>query len=209
MKPIPAIGRNSNMNFEKLAPACSNVFAEDIYGDHVVSCAGIVGINIGITLCAIPLLTFVFGAGFQLEKKLILGLEVDIEICKGLDKPLRPADVALLMDIGHDVCVDLTWSSPLTQTGMVDFVAGHAVIKDAQRKHVKYETKCADIGYDFLPFSLSSFGKLEKDAITLLKRIRKFSVTQGIGARIHIFSRIDFIIARGMEPHILPFEDIR
>nr|GFB64559.1 hypothetical protein [Tanacetum cinerariifolium] len=34
---------------------------------------------------------------------------------------------------------------------------------------------CAEIGYGFLPFSFSSFGELEMDAVTLLKRIRKFS----------------------------------
>nr|GFB90083.1 hypothetical protein [Tanacetum cinerariifolium] len=33
------------------------------------------------------------------------------------------------------MCVDLTGSSPLTQTGMVDFIPSRAVIDDAQRKH--------------------------------------------------------------------------
>ncbi|GJU72443.1 hypothetical protein Tco_1263848 [Tanacetum coccineum] len=48
-------------------------------------------------------------------------------------------------------------------------------------------------------FSLSSLGELEADAITLLKRIRKFSMAQDIGARaaIHIFNRISFAIAKG------------
>ena len=97
-------------------------------------------------------------------------------------------------------CVDLTGSSPLTQTGMVDFVPGRVVIEAAQRKRVKYEAKCTGRGYGFLPFSFSSFGELEKDAVTILKRIRKFSMTQGIGARAaaHIFSRISFSIARGV-----------
>ncbi|GJY92702.1 hypothetical protein Tco_0508484 [Tanacetum coccineum] len=65
-----------------------------------------------------------------------------------------------------DVCVDLTGSSPLTQTRMIDFVLGRAVIEVAQRKRVKYEDKCAAIRYGFLPFSFSSFGELEKDAVT-------------------------------------------
>lgn len=70
----------------------------------------------------------------------------------------------------------------------------------AQRKRAKYETKCADIGYGFLPFSFSSLGELEKDVVTLLKRIRKFSVTQDIGARAanYIFSSVCFAIARGV-----------
>ncbi|GJY10214.1 hypothetical protein Tco_0378399 [Tanacetum coccineum] len=81
---------------------------------------------------------------------------------------------------------------------------GHAVIEAAQRKRVKYEAKCADIKYGFIPFSFSSLGELEKDAVTLLKRIRKFSFTQYIGARtvVHIFSRISFAIARGVGAQI-------
>ncbi|GJR43936.1 hypothetical protein Tco_1312039 [Tanacetum coccineum] len=89
-------------------------------------------------------------------------------------------------DEGMDVCVDLTGSSPLTQSGMIDFVPGRAVIEDAQRKHVKYEAKCADIGYGFLLFSFSSFGELEKDEVTLLNRIRKLFVTQDIRARLDV-----------------------
>ncbi|GJU04824.1 hypothetical protein Tco_1121254 [Tanacetum coccineum] len=97
-----------------------------------------------------------------------------------------------------DVCVDLTGSSPMTQTGLVDFVPGRAVSDAAHRKRVKYEVKCADIGYGFLPFSFSSFEELENDAVALLKRIRRFSVAQNIGARaaFHIFNRISFAVAK-------------
>nr|GEX65767.1 hypothetical protein [Tanacetum cinerariifolium] len=44
-------------------------------------------------------------------------------------------------DRGLDVCVDLTGSSHLTQTGRVDFVPGQAVINAAQRKRGKYMAK--------------------------------------------------------------------
>ncbi|GKG13110.1 hypothetical protein Tco_0350070, partial [Tanacetum coccineum] len=75
---------------------------------------------------------------------------------------------------------------------LADFVPGRAVSDVAHHKRVKCEAKCVDIGYDFLPFSFSSFGELEKDAVVLLKRIRKFSLAQAIRARaaIHIFNRI-------------------
>nr|GEV01214.1 hypothetical protein [Tanacetum cinerariifolium] len=102
----------------------------------------------------------------------LIGKEVDIGLSGGRDKPLRLANMLLCSwGGGFDVCVDLTGSSPLTQTGMIDFVPGRAVIEAAQRKRVKYEAKCAYIRYDFFPFSFSSFGELEKDAVTLLKRI--------------------------------------
>ncbi|GKB68028.1 hypothetical protein Tco_0929440 [Tanacetum coccineum] len=127
----------------------------------------------------------------------------------GRDKPLRPTDMLLYSwDGGLDVCVDLTGSSPLTQTGMINFASGRAVFEAAQRKCAKYEAKCADSGHSFIPFSFSSFGKLVKDAVTLLKRILKFSVTQDIGARVvvHIFNMIGFAIARGVGTQIVvPF----
>ncbi|GKC07559.1 hypothetical protein Tco_0999169, partial [Tanacetum coccineum] len=132
--------------------------------------------------------------------------EVDIRLGERWDKPLRPADMLIYSyDRGIDLCVDLTGSSPLAQTGIVDFMSGHFVIESAQRKRVKCEAKCADIGYGFIPFLFFSFGELEKDAVSLLKRIRKFSVTQYIGAcvAIHIFGRISFAIARGVGAQIL------
>ncbi|GKC26239.1 hypothetical protein Tco_1033533, partial [Tanacetum coccineum] len=58
----------------------------------------------------------------------------------------------------------------------------------------------AAIRYGFLLFSFSSLGELEADAVTLLKQILKFSITQDIGARaaIHIFNRISFAIAKAV-----------
>ncbi|GKE24549.1 hypothetical protein Tco_1436061 [Tanacetum coccineum] len=100
------------------------------------------------------------------------GKEVDTGLDGGHDKKLCPADMLLYSwDGGLDVCMDLIGSSPLTQTGMSDFAPGRAVTDAAQRKRGKYMTKCADIGYGFLPFPFSSFGELEKDAVTLLKRV--------------------------------------
>ncbi|GJV15409.1 ribosomal protein L34e superfamily protein [Tanacetum coccineum] len=51
------------------------------------------------------------------------------------EPPEKVSDMLLYSwDGGLDVCVDMTGSSPLTQTGMVDFVPGRAVIDAAQRK---------------------------------------------------------------------------
>ncbi|GJU74706.1 hypothetical protein Tco_1266111 [Tanacetum coccineum] len=108
-------------------------------------------------------------------------------------------------DGGLDVCVNVTGSSPLTQTGMVDFVTDQAIIDAAQRKRGKYMDKCAAIGYRFLPFSFSSLGELEADAVILLKCIKKFSITQDIRARtaIHIFNKISFVIVKGVGAQIV------
>ncbi|GKB14087.1 hypothetical protein Tco_0848010 [Tanacetum coccineum] len=126
-------------------------------------------------LYAIPLSTFVIVRGFQLVRKLI-GLN------EGCDKPLRPADMLFYLWDGRlDVCVDLTGSSPLTQTRMVDFMPGRAMIDATQRKCVKYMAKCAAVGYGFISFSFSSLWKLKADAVTLLKRIQKFFIVQDTG----------------------------
>ncbi|GKE51477.1 hypothetical protein Tco_1486633 [Tanacetum coccineum] len=108
-------------------------------------------------------------------------------------------------DGGQDVCMDLTGSSPLTQTGMIDFAPGQAVTDAAHLKRGKYMAKCAAVGYGFLPFFFSSLGELETDAVTLLRRIRKFFMAQDIGARaaIQIFNRISFAIAKGVGAQIV------
>ncbi|GKB00095.1 putative reverse transcriptase domain-containing protein [Tanacetum coccineum] len=91
------------------------------------------------------------------------------------------------------------------RTWMLDFALGRAVTDAAHRKRGKYMAKCADIGYGFLPFSFSSLGELETDAVTLLKWVRNFSMAQDIGARAagHIFNRIGFSIAKGVGAQIV------
>nr|GFA16647.1 ABC transporter A family member 9-like [Tanacetum cinerariifolium] len=143
------------------------IFMETI----VVSCAGIIGIKHYHNLVRDTLVDICYRSGIS------DGKEVDTGLDEGHEKPLCLEDMLLyLWDGGLDVCVDLTGSSPLTQTGMVDFVPGWAVIDSAQRKRGKYMAKCVAIGYGFLPFSFSSLGEIEADTVTLLKRIQKFSM---------------------------------
>ncbi|GJT48966.1 hypothetical protein Tco_0975123 [Tanacetum coccineum] len=155
--------------------------------------------SIDITWCVILWSAYVSGQGFWLAKKLTLGL---VEM---VTKPYVLRIFYIPCDGGLNVCVDLTGSSPLTRTGMTDFAPGRAVIDAAQRKRGKYLDKCAAIGYGFLPFSFSSLGELEANPVTLLKRIRKFSMVQDIKAHraIHIFNRISFAIAKGVGTQIV------
>ncbi|GJX08733.1 integrase, catalytic region, zinc finger, CCHC-type containing protein [Tanacetum coccineum] len=154
--------------FSVLKPcsAFSRVYTRDIYGDHVVSCAGIISTKHRHNVVRDTLINICF------RSKISAGKEVDI----GFDG-----------------------SSPLTQTGMVDFMVGRAVTDATHHKRILYETKCSDIRYGFLPFLFFSLGELQKDAVALVKRIMKFSVTQDIRAHLaaHIFNRISFAIAKG------------
>nr|GEX40082.1 hypothetical protein [Tanacetum cinerariifolium] len=78
------------------------------------------------------------------------------------------------------------------------------MIDAAQRKRDKYMAKCAVIGYRFLPFSFSFLGELEAGAVTLLKRIRKFSMAQDIGARVVVhINRISSAIAKEVMTQIV------
>ncbi|KAL6511380.1 hypothetical protein OROHE_020462 [Orobanche hederae] len=179
--------------------AFSRVFAGDIFGDHVVSCAGILGIKHRHNVVRDTLVDVCYRSGILARK------EVDIRLSGGKDGALRPADVLLYSwNRGRDVC-DLTVSSPLTHYGLSDFVWGRVVTDAANHKRVKYEAGCRAIGYGFLPFSFSSLGELDKDVVALQKRVQKFFKTQDIGARAaaFTFTRIGFAIARGVGAQIV------
>ncbi|KAK9669959.1 hypothetical protein RND81_13G166600 [Saponaria officinalis] len=177
-------------------PACYRVFDGDVYGDHVVSCTGTIGVKHRHNLVRDTLLDICFRSGIS------AGKEVDIGLVVTHDKSLFPADLLLYSwDRGRDVCVDLTGSSPMTRSGMSDFAPGRVVIIDAaQRKCAKYRDSCMAAGYGFLPFFFSSLGGLDTGAVALLKRIQKFSVSQDAGARTaaYIFTRLSFAIAKGV-----------
>ncbi|GKA43765.1 hypothetical protein Tco_0736489 [Tanacetum coccineum] len=87
----------------KPCSTCSRVFVGDIYGDHAVSCTGIVGIKHRHSIVRDTLIDIYF------QFEISAGKEVDIGLGRGRDKPLRPADMLLYSwDGGLDVCVDLT-----------------------------------------------------------------------------------------------------
>ncbi|KAL6535028.1 hypothetical protein OROMI_026402 [Orobanche minor] len=179
----------------KPCSTCFLVFAEDLFGDHAVSCAGMVDIKHRHNLVRDTLLDVCFRSGIS------AGKEVDIGLRDGSDRSLRHVDLLLYAwDRGRDVCVDLIGSSPLTRSGMLDFVPGQVVAEAAKRKCAKYRDLCAAKRYGFLPFSFSTLGELDADVVALLVRVRGFALAQDAGARAahHIFSMINFAIAKGV-----------
>ncbi|GJZ39983.1 hypothetical protein Tco_0586546, partial [Tanacetum coccineum] len=89
--------------------ACSRVFAGYIYGDHIVSCAGIIGIKHRHNIVRDTLVDICYRSGILASK------EVDIGLDEGHDKPLRPTDMLLyLWDGGLDVLFGYwIWISPI------------------------------------------------------------------------------------------------
>ncbi|GKC56103.1 hypothetical protein Tco_1083701, partial [Tanacetum coccineum] len=73
----------------KSCSSCSRVFIRDIYGDHVVSCTGIVGIKHLHNIVRDTLIDICFQSGIS------AGKEVDIGLGRGQEKPLRLADMLL------------------------------------------------------------------------------------------------------------------
>ncbi|KAL6500406.1 hypothetical protein OROHE_025772 [Orobanche hederae] len=169
----------------------------DIFGDHVVSYAGILGIKHRHNVGRDTLVDVCY------ESEIFVRKEVDIGLSGGNDEALQPSDVLFYYwDWGRDVCVDLTRSSPLIQSRLSDFVPGQIVADAANHKRVKYKADYRAIDYGFLPFSFSSLRKLDKDA--LLKRVQELSRTQDIKDRTaaYIFTGIDFAIVKGMGPKL-------
>ncbi|KAL9226128.1 hypothetical protein vseg_001975 [Gypsophila vaccaria] len=179
---------------------CSRVFDGDAFGDHAVFCSGTVGVKHRHNPVRDTLLDIYFRAGISAAKK------VDVGLIGGHGKPLRPADLLLYSwYMGRDVCVDLTGSSPLSNSAFPDYAPGWVVADAARRKCAKYLALCEARGYGFLPFSFSSLGELEGGAVDLLKRIQRNSVSHDAGKRVtaHIFTRICFSIAKGVGAHIV------
>ncbi|GJS90862.1 hypothetical protein Tco_0773498 [Tanacetum coccineum] len=73
----------------KPCSACSRVFTRDIYRDHAVSCAVIVGIKHRHNLVRDTIADICFRYGIS------DGKEIDIGLGGGCDKPLRHADMLL------------------------------------------------------------------------------------------------------------------
>nr|GEY79748.1 hypothetical protein [Tanacetum cinerariifolium] len=186
---------------------CSRVFAGDIYGDHVVSYAGIIGIKHRHNFVRDTLVDICYRSG--IPAALFKGFRWDIYgdhvvSCAGI------IGIKHRHTVVRDTLVGICYHSGISAGKEVDIGLDGGRDKplrppDLIRKRDKYMDKCAAIGYGFLPFSFSSLGELEASAVILLKRIRKFSITRDIGARAAIqnFNRIGFVIPKGVRAQIV------
>nr|GEX45621.1 hypothetical protein [Tanacetum cinerariifolium] len=128
----------------------------DIYGDHAVSCTGIIGIKHHRNVVCDTLVNICYRSG---------------------------------------ILADLTGSSNLTQTGMVDFVFGRAVIDDAQRKRVIIWISVWLLDMGFFYFLLFLGGVRGRRG-----RLTKADVDSGNWGTCDCsyFNRINFAIAKGV-----------
>nr|GEY93407.1 RNA-directed DNA polymerase, eukaryota [Tanacetum cinerariifolium] len=116
------------------------VFAGDIYGDHALSCAGIIGIKHRHNVVRDTLGDISNRSGIS------VGKEIDIGLDGGVTNPYDQQIYCFTHeDRVLDVCVDLTGSLPLTQTEMAGFMPGRAVIDAAQRSYRSKEDEVLKI----------------------------------------------------------------
>ncbi|GKD22069.1 hypothetical protein Tco_1223772 [Tanacetum coccineum] len=82
----------------KPCSVCSRVFVGDIYGDHVVSCAGIISIKHCYNVVRDTLVDICYRSGISVGKEVDIGLD-------GRDKPLRSTDMLLYSWMEDWMCV--------------------------------------------------------------------------------------------------------
>nr|GEW20031.1 putative reverse transcriptase domain-containing protein [Tanacetum cinerariifolium] len=116
------------------------VYSVDIYGDHVVSCVGIVGIKDLHNIVRDTLVDICFWSG------ILAGKEVDIGLGGGRDKPLRPDDMLLYVALWQSQMEDHTsdWLRVVLIFGLGQTMNACSKVftRDIYRDHV---VSCADI----------------------------------------------------------------
>ncbi|GKB56255.1 hypothetical protein Tco_0912441 [Tanacetum coccineum] len=140
----------------------------------------------------------------QVELKLLLrisaGKEVDIGLDGGVTNHYVQQQICYFTHRMEDLMYAVTLLKQIWKFSMAqDIGAGAAINIFNSISSVIAKGVGAQIVYRL------SFNLLEKDVVTLLKWIQKFSMAQDIGAHaaIYIFSRISFSIAKGVRTHIV------
>nr|GEV82670.1 hypothetical protein [Tanacetum cinerariifolium] len=90
-----------------------------------------------------------------------------------------------------DACVDLTGLSPLTQTGMLDFIPKHVVTEAAQRNESSMRLNMQILDMVFSPFSFSFFGNLkgmEDNTSNWLRTVTIYGFNKLITVRLIVVS---------------------
>ena len=114
---------------------------------------------------------------------------------------LRPADLLLFnWHRGKDVCLDVTGISPFAGTSGGSWAPNMALHNAVEKKNKKYAIKCEENGYKFIPFAFTTFGELDKEAVSTLARIKSLYISHSNNAKggAFIFHRLCFCIQKGV-----------
>nr|GFB00521.1 hypothetical protein [Tanacetum cinerariifolium] len=103
-------------------------------------------------------------------------------------KDLRHADLLLFNWIqGKDAYLVVTGISPFASMGTTSWVPGVALNNAVEKKKRKYASICEDNGYKFIPFSFSTFGEFDKQALDRLSRIESIFISHSNNSKSGAF----------------------
>ncbi|GJY96472.1 hypothetical protein Tco_0513382 [Tanacetum coccineum] len=195
---------------DAICPVCRKACL-DSFGEHAVHCKELPGFKYRHDMVKDVLFDICRRVGISAKKEAPVNFLTDPSDGRST---LKQADVLVFGWVGgKHACVDLTGVSLLVGLSSRGFTAGQAALKAASGKVTKHEKACIENQHVFIPFAFDTFGflapeaveplsrvqrvmhingELKAYAVTLLKRIWKFSMTMNIGARaaVHIFNRI-------------------
>nr|GEU97553.1 hypothetical protein [Tanacetum cinerariifolium] len=140
------------------------------------------------------------GLHLNVEKKAFWPKEDIISKLTGVFPPNVTQPFYVVKLLGGLASVDFNFSSTLVMKRVVKMIE-LIVTPRLRRKHEAFHLTLYFGGFGVYFAGIYAGKEVEKgDVVTLLKQIQKFYVAQDIGARVvlHIFSRISFIIARGV-----------
>ncbi|GKC21588.1 hypothetical protein Tco_1023738 [Tanacetum coccineum] len=176
-------------SISKPCSACSRVFVGDIYGDHAVSCAGIIGIKASVTFMRI----------LGMSDLHLVGRETDATNRKTTVKyMLRQAGQHLYnwQSIGFEVSSfsfspwgELEWFAVTLLKRVWNFFMAQDIGAALTPRLIDLEIESyyTLAKWKSEDLAVSAAGEFEVDSVTLLKRIRKFFMAQDI---VHTVKRI-------------------
>jgi hypothetical protein len=152
---------------ESNCPSCPNAVL-DVFGIHAASCGGTMGRTmrhnrIRDELCAIARQA---GESAQTETQYLIPT----------DAGLKPADVFIeAWNYNKPICLDVSVVNPLANSIVTNasITQGSAAKKGEEAKYVKYQKLCADVGLDFCPVVMETYGGFGDRALPILKKLGK------------------------------------
>ena len=154
------------ITYEHRCSRCLTV--QDHWGDHAVNCARTPGVK-----QRHERLVHALGHLLSLANIRHSINDSNVEFL-GQDSQgnLRPADILIPNWNGErSLCIDVTIVSPFRRGSNLS--SSELVAAAAARKRGKHEAACQQNGFDFLPFATSTFGDMDQDATTFLKRVQR------------------------------------
>nr|GEY90796.1 hypothetical protein [Tanacetum cinerariifolium] len=182
-----------------LCPSC-NTHRMDQWGDHVVHCSSEVGVKFKHNLVRDILVDICSKVGIMVRNEASMGFFLEDA------KDLRPADLSLFNWLqGKDACLDVACISPFAGTGATSCAPRVALHNAVEKKKRMYGFVCEENRYKFIPFSFSTFGEFDTDALDTLSPIKSIFISHLNNAKsgVFIFHKVIFCIQKRVRAQLV------